>query len=125
MYDGSVDCYAAVVMAMSRRLGGWSALCAVAEQVPAGASQQQRTLAPWLYKVNAGLEQPRLALSKEMRDWVGCGIQPGCTPERLLAHAWMTGMDITDQLAAAPGQQHRQLQCWHSSSRSCRADGAS
>jgi hypothetical protein len=96
VYDASVDCYAAVVLAMSMQLGGWSGLSAMAEEVPAGASQQQHTLAPFLLRVSAGMEQPRLVLSKEMRHWVGCGMQPGCTPERLLSHPWMTGARLLD-----------------------------
>jgi serine/threonine protein kinase len=96
VYDRCCDSYAATVLAMSLLLGGWSKLRDVSEALPAGVSQQQRTIDPWLHRIAAGTEQPQLALSRELRDFVRWGASCLKTPEQLLGHPWVQVMECSE-----------------------------
>jgi serine/threonine protein kinase len=93
-YGDECDSYSIIVLTMSLLLGGYDALFAVAEKLPAGCHLQQHSLYGWLAKVSKGLEPQQLQLSRELRDFVHAGINMRCTPKELLSHPWIVGAQI-------------------------------
>jgi serine/threonine protein kinase len=104
VYDKCCDSYSATVLAMSLLLGGWRKLRDVSEAVPAGVSQQTRTLDPWLHRVAAGTEQPQLQLSWGLRDFVRWGASCLKTPAEMLVHPWVQGAACSGATVEQPFQ---------------------